>query len=136
MLGAAYPYLTMLGLHWGFSPITLQNLELYGGDIIEGVTVCSVFAQTGITAGLYLKGKKHSKIREVAGPTLITGVFAGVTQAELVEMYIISVLLAVLAYWKHRENIVRLVHGNERKTYLLKKNKVDVEAAGSKQDSH
>ena len=64
------------------------------------------------------------------------GVFAGVTQAELVEMYIISVLLAVLAYWKHRENIVRLVHGNERKPYLLKKNKVDVEAAGSKQDSH
>lgn len=80
VLGAAYPYLTMLGLHWGFSPITLQNLELYGGDIIEGVTVCSVFAQTGITAGLYLKGKKHSKIREVAGPTLITGVFAGVTE--------------------------------------------------------
>ncbi len=80
VLGAAYPYLTMLGLHWGFSPITLQNLELYGGDIIEGVTVCSVFAQTGIAAGLYLKGKKHSKIREVAGPTLITGVFAGITE--------------------------------------------------------
>lgn len=80
VLGAAYPYLTMLGLHWGFSPITLQNLELYGGDIIEGVTVCSIFAQTGITAGLYLKGKKHSKIREVAGPTLITGVFAGITE--------------------------------------------------------
>lgn len=80
VLGAAYPYLTMLGLHWGFSPITLQNLELYGGDIIEGVTVCSVFAQTGITAGLYLKGRKHSKIREVAGPTLITGVFAGITE--------------------------------------------------------
>ncbi len=80
VLGAAYPYLTMLGLHWGFSPITLQNLELYGGDIIKGVTVCSVFAQTGITAGLYLKGKKHSKIREVAGPTLITGVFAGITE--------------------------------------------------------
>lgn len=80
VLGAAYPYLTMLGLHWGFSPITLQNLELYGGDIIEGVTVCSVFAQTGIAAGIYLKGKKHSKIREVAGPTLLTGVFAGITE--------------------------------------------------------
>lgn len=80
VLGAAYPYLTMLGLHWGFSPVTLQNLELYGGDIIEGVTVCSVFAQTGIAAGMYLKGKKHSKIREVAGPTLVTGVFAGITE--------------------------------------------------------
>ena len=55
------------------------------------------------------------------------GVFAGVTQAQLIEMYMLSLLLAILAYWKHRENIVRLLHGNERRTYLLKKNKVDLE---------
>ena len=40
---------------------------------------------------------------------------------------LLSLLLAILAYWKHRENIVRLLHGNERRTYLLKKNKVDLE---------
>ena len=50
------------------------------------------------------------------------GVFGGVTQAELYEMYVITFLLTVLAYWKHRQNIVRLVHGEERKTYLTKKN--------------
>ncbi len=48
----------------------------------------------------------------------------GMEQGLLTEMYIIAFLLAVMAYWKHRENIVRLIHGEERKTYLTKKNKV------------
>ena len=56
-----------------------------------------------------------------------TGLFAGMTQAQLLEMYGVMAFLAAMAYWKHRENIVRLVHGNERKTYLFKKNKVDTE---------
>lgn len=55
-----------------------------------------------------------------------SGVFAGMSQAQLIEMYVISFLLAALAYWKHRENILRLMHGNERRTYLLKKNQVDI----------
>ena len=41
----------------------------------------------------------------------------------LLEMYIITALLTILAYYKHRENIVRLVKCEERKTYLTKKNK-------------
>ncbi len=59
------------------------------------------------------------------------GVFAGMDQPRLYEMYVLSLLLAGLAYWKHRQNIVRLLQGNERKTYLLKKNKVDVEESGN-----
>lgn len=46
-------------------------------------------------------------------------------QAILNEMYILTALLTVLAYYKHRENIVRLVKGQERKTYLTKKKKGD-----------
>lgn len=80
ILGAAYPFLTMLGLHWGFTPITLQNLELVGGDIIEGVCVCAVWAQIGIALGAYIKAKKKSKLRSIAGPTCVTGFFAGVTE--------------------------------------------------------
>lgn len=48
----------------------------------------------------------------------------GMSQAYLIEMYIVAFLLAVMAFWKHRENIVRLLKGEERKTYLTKKNKV------------
>lgn len=51
------------------------------------------------------------------------GVFGGLTQAQLYELYGITAFLTVMAYWKHRENIVRLVKGVERKTYLGKKNK-------------
>ena len=50
------------------------------------------------------------------------------SQARLIEMYVLFGALTILAFWKHRENIKRLIHGNERKTYLTKKNKLDVEA--------
>ena len=55
------------------------------------------------------------------------GLFEGMTQMQLYEMYLIALFMAGMAYWRHRENIVRLIHGNERKTYLFKKNKVDTE---------
>ena len=49
--------------------------------------------------------------------------FFHTSQAILNEMYIITALLTILAYYKHRENIGRLIRGEERKTYLTKKNK-------------
>ena len=53
------------------------------------------------------------------------GLFAEMTQGQLVEMYILFGCMTALAFWKHRENIGRLLHGTERKTYLTKKNKVE-----------
>ncbi len=49
-----------------------------------------------------------------------TGWF-GMSQPYLIELYVLIVLLAALAFWGHRANIVRLIHKNERKTYLTKK---------------
>lgn len=43
------------------------------------------------------------------------------TTAALYEMYGVAVVLMVLAYWRHRQNIVRLMHGNENKIFLGKK---------------
>ena len=45
----------------------------------------------------------------------------GMEQAALNELYIVTVLLALLAFWGHRANIHRLIHKEERKTYLSKK---------------
>ena len=56
-----------------------------------------------------------------------TGLFGTMPQSQLYEMYAITAFLTVMAYWKHRQNIVRLIHGNERKTYLFK-NKKSAEA--------
>ena len=47
----------------------------------------------------------------------------GMEQSALNELYIVTILLAALAFWGHRSNIDRLMHKSERKTYLTKKNK-------------
>ena len=52
------------------------------------------------------------------------GIF-NMCQEHLIEMYIIAALLTVMAYYKHRENIMRLIKGEERKTYLTHKEKQD-----------
>lgn len=45
----------------------------------------------------------------------------GLDPIYLRELYILMALLALLAVYKHRANLVRLIHGNENKTYLKKK---------------
>ncbi len=80
VLGAGMPFMAVFGLHWGFTPITLQNLSTTGGDPIEGAAVAAVFAQVGIAIGLFLRAKKHSELKSLAGSTAITGILAGVTE--------------------------------------------------------
>ena len=50
-----------------------------------------------------------------------TGQFMGMSTGNVIEMYVLAGLLAVLAYYKHWPNILRLIHGNENKTYLRHK---------------
>lgn len=60
------------------------------------------------------------------------GVF-GMTQPRLNEMYVILALLTAMAFWKHRENIKRLLSGTERKTYLTHKNEAENRDAENKE---
>ena len=52
------------------------------------------------------------------------GIF-NMSQEYLIEMYIVAAFLTVMAYYKHRENIMRLIKGEERKTYLTHKEKAE-----------
>lgn len=47
--------------------------------------------------------------------------YFGMSQSHLNELYGVAVFLAAMAFWKHRENIKRLISGTERKTYFSKK---------------
>ena len=62
------------------------------------------------------------------------GLFGAMPQSQLYEMYAITAFLTVMAYWKHRQNIVRLIHGNERKTYLFKKKAAEEQTEISGED--
>lgn len=56
------------------------------------------------------------------------GLFGEITRGQLLEMYAITAFLTVMAFYRHRANIVRLLHGNERKTYLSSKKKAAYQA--------
>ncbi|MBR0398525.1 MAG: glycerol-3-phosphate 1-O-acyltransferase PlsY [Eubacterium sp.] len=45
----------------------------------------------------------------------------GMLQPQRMELYLIVVVLTAIAFYGHRGNIDRLIHGCERKTYLYKK---------------
>ncbi len=49
-----------------------------------------------------------------------------INRACLTEYYIIMALLTVMAIYRHKENIKRLIAGNERKTYLRSKPEIDM----------
>ena len=50
----------------------------------------------------------------------------GSNRALLTEYYIIMFILTFMAIVRHKENIKRLIAGNERKTYLKGKPEIDV----------
>ena len=41
----------------------------------------------------------------------------GMDKSHMMEMYILMAALTLLAFYKHRSNIVRLIHGNENRIY-------------------
>lgn len=49
------------------------------------------------------------------------GLLGQLPQNTLFEMYAITFVIACMAFIRHRANIGRLLHGNERKTYLFTK---------------
>lgn len=53
------------------------------------------------------------------------GLLPGMTQPALNEMYLVALFLLLMAFWRHRTNIKKLIEGTERKTYISKKNKLD-----------
>lgn len=98
----------ILSFHPSFIPVAVV---LFFGTFFTThyVSLGSLLVYTGFMIQLVIAGQ--------------TGLFAGMTQAELLELYAVGLFLAIMAFGKHKENIVRLVKGEERKTYLHKKNK-------------
>lgn len=55
------------------------------------------------------------------------GVFATIPENVLLEMYIVTFIISVMAFLRHHENIKKLLKGEERKTYLGKKKREQCE---------
>ncbi|SDE54644.1 PTS system, beta-glucosides-specific IIC component [Priestia aryabhattai B8W22] len=78
VLGAAWTFLTIFGLHWALVPIILANIAA-GGDPIFAMVASGVFAQMGVALGIFLK-TKDKQVKALAGSTAVPGLLAGVTE--------------------------------------------------------
>ena len=96
----------LFSFHWMF---TIIAVPLFFGTffLTHYVSLGSLLVYAGFLIEIIVLGQKG---------------FFQMSQAHLNEMYAVAFFLTVMAYTKHRTNIVRLFKGEERKTYLTKKN--------------
>lgn len=108
--GIASTFGLILSFHPWFIPV---GLVLFLGAFLTThyVSLGSLLIYAGFVIQMIVMGQ--------------TGYLGNISQNILNEMYVIAFLLLLMAYWKHRENIKRLLNHTERKTYLFKKNKAE-----------
>ncbi|AMB97840.1 beta-glucoside-specific PTS transporter subunit IIABC [Aerococcus urinaeequi] len=79
VMAAAWPFLVILGVHWGITPISLDNLTR-GGDPLNAMAAGATFAQMGIAFGVFLRYRKNQNLSSLSLSATISGVLAGVTE--------------------------------------------------------
>ena len=96
---------------------------MFATNLVLTLICAVIFAGVFVTTHYVSIGSILVYITFAAGMVLLgeTGSLGVVDRAGLTEIYILVLLLTALAIWKHRQNIVRLLHGNENKTYFKKK---------------
>lgn len=78
VLAGIWQLAVLLGLHWAFIPIFLNNIATKGYDPINAMLFCTVFAQTGAALAMAIKAK-DTKFKELATTAFISG-FMGITE--------------------------------------------------------
>lgn len=77
-IGAFWQALVIFGVHWGFIPIMMNNIAIFGFDTIAAMLAPSNFGQAGASLGVFLKTKKP-EVKAIAGSAALTGFF-GITE--------------------------------------------------------
>ena len=90
------PLLILIGIGAVFSLVWITNY----------VSLASLCLSISFLAGVVIRGA--------------LGCY-GMTQPQRIELFVIVIILTAIAFYGHRGNIDRLIHGCERKTYLNKK---------------
>lgn len=77
IIGAGWTFLVMFGIHWGVVPIMINNLAVYGYDIIRPMVAAATFASAGVALGVFLRSRnKQTKSLALSsiGPVLLGGI--------------------------------------------------------------
>jgi len=79
IIGAGWTFLVMLGIHWGVVPIMINNLAVYGYDIIRPMVAAATFASAGVALGVFLRSR-NKQTKSLALSSLVPALLGGITE--------------------------------------------------------
>ncbi|ECJ2453601.1 PTS transporter subunit EIIC [Salmonella enterica] len=78
IIGAAYSFIVLFGLHWAIIPVVFSNIA-HGGDPIYAIGGMSAIAQMGVALGILIR-TRDSKTRQLASSAFFPSLISGVTE--------------------------------------------------------
>lgn len=84
VVGATWQILVIFGMHWGFIPVYINNIQTLGYDNVMMPFFACTFATAGVILGMFFKTKDR-QIKEMSIPNFISAVF-GVTEPAIYGM--------------------------------------------------
>lgn len=102
----------ILSFYWPFIPVGV-------------LTFFGIFALTNYVSLGSLIMSACFFIQMVVMGVMGLGKFADMSMAVRIEMMVVAFIISGMAYVRHSANIGRLIRGEERKTYIFKKNKTE-----------
>lgn len=78
IVGLTWQILVIFGLHWGFIPVYINNITMFGFDNVMMPFFACTFATSAVVFAIMLKTKDKS-LKEMCLPNFISGIF-GVTE--------------------------------------------------------
>ncbi len=78
IVGLTWQILVIFGMHWGFIPVYINNVQTLGYDNVMMPFFACTFATSAVVLAIFFK-TKDKKMKEMAIPNFISGIF-GVTE--------------------------------------------------------
>ena len=78
IIGAFWQVLVIFGVHWGITPVIIENIHTYGKDSFQAYQTIAVIGQVGAALGFYLK-TRSKEMKGVSISAFVTGLF-GITE--------------------------------------------------------
>lgn len=78
LVGFTWQILVIFGMHWGFIPVYINNVQTLGYDNVMMPFFACTFATSAVVIAIFFK-TKDKKLKEMAIPNFISGIF-GVTE--------------------------------------------------------
>lgn len=78
IIGAVWQVFVIFGVHWGITPVIIENINQYGQDSFQAFQTIAVIGQVGAALGFYLKTRSQ-EMKGVSLSAFVTGLF-GITE--------------------------------------------------------